>query len=184
MTNYVISQIFVCISYAFLMATYFIKDYKSVLLFNLASIVFLASGYAFLNAVSGFASSCISTARNIALYIHFLITKNNNQNKMSIFKIVVFVIITIVTIVVAIFTYENAFSLLPIVATVLFTYGICQNSSLIYKILGVPVSILWLIYNIFVFSLFGIILESITLVCVIAGLIIYLVNRHKTVNKP
>ena len=168
----------VCISYVLLMATYFIKDYRTVLVFNLASTAFLASGYAFLSAIAGFTSSCISLVRNATLYLYCLITKKT-ENKNTVLKIGLIIFTVIATIIVTIFTYENIFSLLPIIATVLFTIGICQNNTLVYKILGIPVSVLWLIYNISVFSLFGIILESVTLICVVTGLIIYLIKNKK-----
>lgn len=59
--------------------------------------------------------------------------------------------------------------MLSILATVIYTYSIWQKNEKIYKALGTPVGICWIAYNIFVKSLFGVILESIILICSIVG---------------
>ena len=68
--------------------------------------------------------------------------------------------------------YNGLGSLLSVVATIISTIAIWQKNTKYYKLLGIPVSIAWLGYYIFLKSLFGIILESILLICIIVGFII------------
>ena len=46
----------------------------------------------------------------------------------------------------------------------------------IYKILGIPIGIMWIAYNVYIQSLFGIILETILLICSLTG---YLLEMKK-----
>ena len=70
-------------------------------------------------------------------------------------------------------------SLLSVVATIISTIAIWQKNTKYYKLLGIPVSIAWLGYYIFLKSLFGIILESILLICIIVG---FIIENNKTKN--
>ena len=89
-------------------------------------------------------------------------------------KIDIIVLITfyIACVISAIFTFEGILSLVSIFATMVYTYSVCQKDTKIYKLLGIPVGILWVIYNSYVKSIFGIILEGILLICSISGYII------------
>ncbi len=46
----------------------------------------------------------------------------------------------------------------------LFTYSIWQDNNKIYRYLAIPISVLWIIYNIYVHSMFAIIAECILLI--------------------
>ena len=74
-------------------------------------------------------------------------------------------------IILSIYTYENIYSLLPVIATLLYTISVWQDSNIIYKIFGIPIEICWLAYHICIKSIFGIILESILFISVIIGII-------------
>ena len=74
-------------------------------------------------------------------------------------------------IVFAIFTYTDFLSLMSVFATMLYTYSVWQKSTKVYKRLGAPISLIWIIYNIYIKSLFGIILEIILMSAAIIGLI-------------
>lgn len=69
-------------------------------------------------------------------------------------------------------TYEGFLSLLSVFATSVYTYSIWQKSTKIYKFCGIPVGILWVAYNAYVKSIFGVILESILLVASTIGYIV------------
>ena len=163
---YVISQIIVIVRYCLLAITYQLKKRKSILLFSFASSIANAIVFILLSAWSGFAMSCVSIVRSIAFLI-----KNNKDTNEKFTKIDLWILISlyIISIVLAFFTYEGVLSLLSVGATMLYTYSICQKNSKMYKIIGIPVSILWISYNIFVKSLFGAILESIVLIFEIRG---------------
>ena len=56
-------------------------------------------------------------------------------------------------------------------ATILFTYSIWQKKTKVYKLLGIPVGIMLIAYNLCVKSLFGVTLESALLIASTVGFI-------------
>ena len=163
MMIYIISQIFVIISYTFLSFTYFSKDKKKILIMSCASVLFNAIAFMLLGAMSGLAMSVVGIIRNIIFLIR---GKNEKINYVDGLILSFFFAIMIASI---IFTYSGVFSMFSILGTIIYTYSAWQKSPRIYKILGIPSSICWIIYNIYVASIFGTILESILLVFEIVG---------------
>ncbi len=173
--QYVISQIFTVISYIFLASTYHAKNRKTVLVLNVLSQIAFSVAYILLGAWSGLAMAIVALTRNII----FLIDENKNgkRNNMNRTDIIILIVLYIISIISAIFTYEGIFSLLPVIATMLYTYSVCQKNIKTYKLLGVPIEILWTLYNIYIKSIFGILLEAIMLTTCIIG---YIKETKKT----
>lgn len=169
-TEYIISQVFTIIMYVLLAITYYAKDRKAVLTISFLSLIANGLAYAFLSAYTGLAMCFIALVRNII----FLIDEKKNGNSENISKkdIIILIILYIITIGSTVFTYDGPLSLLSVVATMIYTYSVWQKKTNIYKLLGIPVGILWILYNIYVKSIFGIILESILLICSITGYIL------------
>ena len=61
--------------------------------------------------------------------------------------------------------------MLPVVATILYTYSVWQKNTRVYKLLGMPIEAIWVAYNIYIFSIFGLILESILAIATVVGYI-------------
>lgn len=157
--TYVISQIFVIIQYIFLIATYQIKSKNKIIIFNIIACFSSAMSFLLLSAFSGCVMSLLGVLRN---YL-FKDDKEKDINKL--------LIIIIMLILFTIFTYDGIFSLMPSIATLLYTLSIWQNNTKVYRIMGLPIEISWLIYHIHVCSIFGIILESFLLLSVVIGII-------------
>ena len=51
----------------------------------------------------------------------------------------------------------------------IYTYSVWQKKTIVYKLCGIPVGILWVLYNLYVKSLFGVILEAILLISSVIG---------------
>ena len=158
-TQYIISQIFTIISYLFLASTYYVKKRKSVLILNCIVQVSFIAAFLFLRAWTGLVMTVIALIRNII----FVIDENKNGKREYINKtdIIVLIVLYTISIVSAVFTYEGFFSLLSVFATMLYTYTVCQKNIKTYKLLGIPTEVLWIGYNIYIKSLFGIVLELI-----------------------
>lgn len=176
-TAYVLSQIFTIITYILLAMTYYAKNRKTVLTISFASLITNGLEYVFLNAYSGLAMCIVALIRNII----FLVDEKKNGKRDTNTKkdVVILVILYIISIVSAIFTYDGFLSLLSVFATMLYTYSVWQKKTNIYKLLGMPIGILWILYNIYVQSLFGVILEAILLVCSMTGYILEVRNNKK-----
>lgn len=159
-TLYIISQIFVIVQYSFLMATYQSKTKKQILIFNTIACIASALSFMFLSAFSGCAMSLLAVLRN---YLFLNQDKTKDVNKL----IIVLILLVLLTLV----TYDGILSLMPSISTLLYTLSVWQNDRRLYRIFGIPIEIIWLIYHIYIFSIFGIILEGFLLISVVIGII-------------
>ena len=168
-TEYIISQIFTVLMYAVLIASYQFKKRRSILIASIISILLNGLAYIFLHAWTGLAMCGIALFRSIySLWDE----KANGQSKtMSVRDIIVLVITALAIVAVTIPTYDGFLSLMSVFATIAYTYSIWQKNTLVYKAMGVPVGILWIIYNGFVGSFFGVVLEAVLCVASVYGFV-------------
>lgn len=179
-TSYIISQVFVILTYLFLALSYYAKDRKVVLYLSFLSLVANALTYVLLNAYSGFAMCIFAFVRNIM----FMIDEKKNEKSEKITKrdIVILIVLYSIIGILAAMTFEGFLSLLSVFATMLYTYSVWQKKTIIYKLLGTPIGILWIFYNLYVKSIFGVILETILLVCSLIGFVLEF-KKNKTVHQ-
>ena len=179
-TSYIISQAFVILTYLFLALSYYAKDRKIVLYLSFLSLVANALTYVLLNAYSGFAMCIFAFVRNIM----FMIDEKKNEKSEKITKrdIVILIVLYSIIGILAAMTFEGFLSLLSVFATMLYTYSVWQKKTIIYKLLGTPIGILWIFYNLYVKSIFGVILETILLVCSLIGFVLEF-KKNKTVHQ-
>ena len=172
--TYIISQIFTIINYTLVASTYYYKNRKTILIINFLSVVAEGCSYLFLQAYTGFAMCIVALIRNLI----FVIDERKNHKQDTISKKDIMILITLYGIIIfsVIFTYDGILSLLSVVATMLYTYSVWQKKTKVYKLLGMPIGVLWILYNIFIKSIFGILLESILLLCSITG---YILEKKK-----
>lgn len=172
--TYIMSQVFTIIMYLLLAVSYYAKDRKKILILSFLSLVANAIAYVLLEAYTGLAMCIVAFVRNII----FMIDEKKNGHSDNITKkdIILLVIFYILIIVSTIFTYEGPLSLLSVIATMTYTYSVWQKKTNVYKFLGIPVGILWVLYNIYVKSIFGVILESILLIASATG---YILEKRK-----
>ena len=172
---YVLSQIFVIISYIFLSLTYLQKKRKYILLIGIISLIALAISYFFLSAYTGVAMTFVAIIRNIIFFCEE--RRNNHSNKVNKKNIYVLIILYCFTAFFAVYTYEGFGSIFSILETVIYTFSVWYKNPKVYKYLGIPASISCIFYHIYVHSTFGIILESILLITEIFGIL-----SHKDEN--
>ena len=156
--TYIISQIFVIIQYIFIITTYQVKTKRQIIIFNTLAATSAIISFLCLEAYSGCMMSLVSILRNLL----FFKMKEKDKIKLTIILIILFVL--------TIFTYNGILSLMPSIGTLLYTLSVWQNDTKTYKKYGMLIELSWLIYFIYVKSLFGIILEGISLISIIIGL--------------
>ncbi len=176
-TIYILSQVFTITMYILLAITYYLKDRKKILVLNFLGLTANMVTYILLDAWSGLAMTVVSLIRNII----FILDENKNGKRTTINRldIIILVILYIISVILAVFTYDGFFSLFSVFATMLYTYSVWQKNTKRYKLLGIPIGILWITYNIYIMSIFGIILESVLLICSINGYVLEI----KRINK-
>lgn len=159
--TYIISQILTAINYILFWITYYIKKRQTILLLDFMSVISHALSYLLLGGYTGAMMGIIATFRNgIFLYQE----KKNKDTKTALLYILYFI-----TIIFTIITYKNVFNILPMMATILYTYSIWQKDVYKYKLLGIIIRILYFIYNTYLKSIAGILLEFITFACSLIG---------------
>lgn len=180
--SYIISQIFVIFAYGFLGVTYLTKRKNAILILNALSTVCFAVSYIFLSAWAGVMMSTISLFRNLVFFLFARFTANTKNCKLSALFIVLGLIsldfVLCLTINTGIFSFGKVFDIFPYIATIIYTIAIWNEKGKWYKVFGICSSLAWIIYNIFLRSIFGVILETVMIVCGIVGLI-----KHRNVDK-
>ena len=173
-TEYILSQVFTIMMYISLAITYYLKDRKKILILNFLGLMCNSVTYVLLGAWSGLAMTVVALIRNII----FIVDENKNGKRTTINRLDLIILTTLfsISVIFGILTYEGFFSLFSVFATMLYTYSVWQKNTKIYKLLGIPTGILWICYNIYIMSIFGIMLESVLLICSITG---YVLERKK-----
>ena len=165
---YIMSQVFVIINKVLIMITYQLKSRKGILLVSLMALLANGVVYVLLSAWSGLAMVFVAIARNI---IFMLDEKRNGKSEEITPKDVgILVVLYMISIISAIFTYEGVLSMMSVIATMLYTYSVWQKKTKVYKILGIIIESVWIIYNIYICSIIGAILNISLLISASIGL--------------
>lgn len=167
--TYILSQVSIIINYLFLVITYQSKSRKNILIYNFGALIATGISYICLSAYSGLAMVVVAIIRNVIFIIDE--KKNGKSNKNGTKDYIILAILYTISIISAIFTYDGILSMMSVIATMLYTYSVWQKNTKIYKALGIPIGIMWIIYNIYIFSIFGIILEVVLVISSIIGYI-------------
>jgi hypothetical protein len=114
--------------------------------------------YLLLNAYTGMAMCFVAIIRNLL----FSKYQKNKSNLSLIF---------ILTLIASSFTFSSWFCLFNIIATIIYTYALWQTNTKTYKLLGIIVNVLMIVYDIYIKSVFGVVLISVAFVSSIVGYI-------------
>jgi len=125
----------------------FQKNKKGTLLkYQIFSSLFFALQYLCLNAITGFLMNIMTMIRNVVFKKH--------ENKVPI----IYLIITVFAmIILSAFSYDGIISVLPTIAVILYSIAIWQKNLTVTRIVEVISCILFIIYNIKVLAITGLI---------------------------
>ncbi len=165
--TYVWSQILTLIEYGLLGTTYFAKKRKWVVILDTFSMAAGIGAYILLGADLGLAMSVVILLANF--YYLYDEKRRGKEHKLQLRDYVALGIVLGAIAILAILTYDGPLSLLSVIATVLYEISIWQNNTKIYKFLGIPVALCWMLYNGFIFSVAGIIAEGIMFLAAVVG---------------
>ena len=163
--TYIWSQILTLVEYGLLGATYFAKRRKLVVILDTISMAAGIGAYILLGADLGLAMSVVILVANF-----YYLYDEGRRGKNHKLKLRDYVFLALVlAIIAAVWTYDGPLSLLSVAATVLYEISIWQNNTKVYKFLGIPVALCWMLYNIFVFSVAGIFSEGVIFLAAVIG---------------
>lgn len=140
----IIGNIFGIIGLIYSAVAYHKKEKKDILKLLIISNSLSLIQYMFLQAYTGCITIIISIIRNIIA----LKKKNKNEN-------IILAIFIILYIVMGIITYNSIFSILPIIASIIYVIGIWNGNENIIRKTGLINMYLWLIYSISTFAVAG-----------------------------
>lgn len=153
---YVVSQVFALVAFICDIVAIQLKKKSYLLNMDTLAAFFSTLHYAFLGAWPGMVSKIITTVRNgLAAYES---SKNRKSHKVLPLIFVAFYIVM------GIITYSSPFSLLPILAPSIYAIVIYTCDVKVVRYASVLTCILWLIYDIFVFSIVGILSQVVLIV--------------------
>lgn len=141
---------------------------KIVMCFIWANIV-TAIQYFLLGAITGAIVSIINAIRCIVFYFY-----KKKDIKPSIIVLIIFEIIAVIS---GIISWQDMWSLIPIIVTVIYTYGLWQDDIKIVRITTAIAGFGWAVYNIVVKAYIGALQE-------IAQLISSIISLYTNKNKP
>jgi hypothetical protein len=154
--TYIISQIFETIALVVTLYSYHLKTKKSIFKGMCLSNILDIIHYFFLNAYSGLLTKVIALCRNI-----FILKKEDNEKLKSNLFLYIFIIIYVIS---AIITFKSIYSLLPFIAAIIYMIVVWNGNELQVKKIAFLCYFFWLIYNISVFSIMGIISNIVALI--------------------
>ena len=178
--EYIISQIFVCLTYVLLGLTYLTTKRTNILVFSLLALVCNGVHYTLLGAWAGLGVVLIAVFRNVLFLIQQRIKV---LYKYIIDDWIILIVLMVISVITAVFTYDTVFSLFSIVGSILFTVSVWQKNIKVYRILGLVSSALTLVYFIYIVSIFAIILESIFFIFMLVSTIIYFKKEKNKTEK-
>ena len=167
---YVISQIAGFIAFILSLIAYHRKKKSKIFQTMMVANVLDIIHYILLGAYSGCITKVIALVRN-----EIIIVKEKNKKFNNIIVLIALFIIYLVS---GILTYKNIYSILPILAAIIYLYFVWNGNELRVKKSAFYCYFLWLIYNICVFSIAGITSNIVSIISTFIA-----VYNEKMVNK-
>ncbi len=162
MINMLLIQLIGAIGYSLIALSYFKKKKKDILFFEIIAYIFFVIHYYLLNGISGAICNLVGL---FALVVLFLFDKYKLNNKFlaAMFFVLILLVINILT-------FQNIYSIFPLVASVIIILSFLFNKENHIRIIGIISAVCWLIYAIVYKSYVAIIFEVIILVNVCLSL--------------
>lgn len=163
---FIVAQTFGLVGLIFLILSFKENNKKFLLKHQTLSNLMNAFQYILLKAYSGCYVSIICAIRN------FIFTNTKKQSSMK-----YLIIIIILTVIPTILSYNEPISLLPCIGTIIFTISLIQSNLTIIRIAESIACLLYIIYNIKVLAITGLIYNIIELIATLSA--IYKHDRTK-----
>lgn len=165
--KFIITQFIGLIGYSTLGFSYFKKNKKDILLIQIFAYIMFILHYQLLGAITGSVCNLLGLIAFVIIYLFDIFKKNK--------KVLITILIPIL-IIISLITFENIYSIFPIIASVVVIISFLTDNEDFIRRIGIVAAICWLIYAIVYKSYVAIVFEIITLIVVI---IAYIKRRKK-----
>ncbi len=165
-----IGQVVGFIAMAIIVISYQQKTHKNILVFQMVSGLLFTAHYILIGAYTGAIMNLVGAFRSLVY---------SNRNKKWASSIIWPILFSIGFLISGILTWENAFSVLPLIAMLMSSVVLWIEKPKINRIFSLPTSTCWLIYNIKTDSLAGIATEVFILTSIVIGIIRLDIKKEK-----
>lgn len=152
---YIFSQILVVLYYLIYSVTFHLKEKNKILSWGIFATILSGMSYFLLQAYTGIAMCLVAIIRNIWF--------SQSKSKKNL------IIIYLITLILSIYSFQNIFSMFNILATFIYTYSLWQENTKKYKILGIIVNVLMIVYDTYIKSILGVFFMIVSLISSIIG---------------
>ena len=173
MLNTLIVQGIGAIGYILLSLSYYKKEKIQILFMQIFSYIFFSVHYYLLNGITGAICNLLGLFSMITIYM-FEKYRLKNKIPVSIFFIALLLAVNIMT-------FQNIFSIFPMVASVIVIISFLENNENDIRGIGVLSAICWLVYAIAYKSYISIVFEVITFINVVIAFVNNLSHKKKKV---
>ncbi len=161
------------IGYTLLSVSYYKKNKKEILFIQIFSYIFFTIHYYMLSGKTGALCNFLGL---IAFIIIYLFDKFKVKNKTILTILLIPFLINI-----SLITYENIFSIFPIIASCVVIISFLSNNENFIRGIGLIAAVCWLIYAVVYKSYVAIVFEVITLIATIVAFVKYIrIKKEKT----
>lgn len=142
-----------------------------ILMLQMVANVFYAIQYMALNAFSGCAMNIVAFLKGFIFYL--------NEKKEKKTSVIILLILIGITMILGVITYQNIFSIIPVLITILYTYSVWQEDIRIICIVFIVCACLWILYNVIVGAYLPLIGNIVELISGVIGLIRHSHRNHR-----
>lgn len=167
----ILAQIIAIVALFFLLSSYQVDNKKKFLFRGLVSDILYGLGYLLLGAKTAIATSLIAVVKQ---YIFF-----NGERKNKKVSVITLLLIEMVILIAGLFTFENVYSILPIIVCMTYTYGQWQSNLLTSYSMGLLSGSLMAIYNFEVGAYVAIISSILEFISSVIGIVKEAKRRKK-----
>ena len=169
----IVIQLIGFVGFALSIVAFQFKRHGQIVLCKTGSVLFFSLHYLLLGAWSAAVLEFISAIRNLIFYKQ---VKKNISTTPVIIGFGIFVVAT------GLATFEGAISLLPMGCKLLTTVSYGMKNEKWLRIITLPSCIMWVIYNIYVGSLAGMLTDAMNLVSILIAMYKFDINGQKSVQ--
>lgn len=129
------------------------KNKDKIVFFQLLASIFSIAQYLLLWALTGAAIAFVNAGR---CFVFYLYARKDKRPHLA-----VFLLFEALAIVAGVLTWQSWWSILPIIISMTFTYGLWQTNTFIIKLISAITSCAWIVYNVAMRAYIGVIQQAV-----------------------
>lgn len=146
-TEFILAQICGFVVLLLMVASVWFNDNKKIVLISVFANIFATAQYFLLSALTGAIISIINVVRCLVFYMF-----KKKGLKPSVIVLVLFEVVAVVS---GAITWQNWWSIIPILMACIYTFGLWQDNTFVIKLSTGIVGAGWVVYNIVVRAYIG-----------------------------